>query len=371
MKRLTKTLLTADPPVDAVLVAGDFFDSLRRASRIDIAAGMINRLVRHGIDVVLVDGNHDSAIRIHTGSPTMFLHEFGAGVHLVNDTAYKIIRDDEWQNPRLRGRLAVHCMPYRAVVAGQYTGVLPLSGLRNVLLAHGRVGGMPEQNSMELSVARIRPELLRRAWDYVALGDWHVHRYQPLSDVHAYYAGSLEALNFREACSFPPRKDDLNALHGAVDVTLVEGGQLRVDTIPHEARPVLRLKAIDAHDMNAAALMDELVKRLDAGIPVEALVLLEVKNCPRESWEQLDHPRLQSLREKLRRCEIRPEFLRPEIAESAQAASEATLNEQWQQFLADNVKDESERAWLLTEGMAGIEHSRQKLQGQRAAAGEE
>jgi DNA repair exonuclease SbcCD nuclease subunit len=374
VRRLIKGLKGAQPPVDAVLIAGDFFGSRIPSPRaVDTAAKMIRQLTERQIDVVIVDGNHDSAVRIHAGSPLSFLREFGGYVHIVNDTDYEIVRDAKWQNPRLHGRLAVHCLPYRAVLNGQFAGVNPLpnQGCANVLLAHGRVAGMPEQDTMGLSAARIPPELLRRGWDYVALGDWHVHRHCPLRDVHAYYPGSLEALTFGEARQHPARKDDPNATRGGLDIRLQSGSEPIVTTLANsECRPLLRLQTIDANDMNAKALMEILVGRLDNALPQEALVLLEVKNLSRDVWEKLDHTRLQELRARVRRCDIHLDFLRPVTSGSAEAASEATVEQQWEGFLAQRIPDEAARKRLLDEGRACIEAARQKLQRQRVEAGE-
>jgi hypothetical protein len=56
-----------------------------------------------------------------------------------------VIQGNQWRNPRLRDTLAVHALPYRAVLEGQFAGVVPVSGCLNVLVTHGRIKGMQEE----------------------------------------------------------------------------------------------------------------------------------------------------------------------------------------------------------------------------------
>jgi DNA repair exonuclease SbcCD nuclease subunit len=312
---------------------------------------------------VIVDGNHDIPKVIHTGSPATFLEEFGEGVHIVNGTTYEVIQGNQWFNKRLCGRLAVHCLPYQQVYKGDFTGATPHSGCLNVLLAHGRVGGMPDLNTLGLPAGRIPPEVLRRGWDYIALGDWHIHRYQPLRDVPAYYAGSLEALDFSEAEKYPRDPGDQNVARGAIDVRLGENGQRTINSLLNDGRRrLLRLKVIDAANMDVEVLMKKLRQRLKNDFPPGALVRLEINNCPRAIWGQLDHEELEELRKQAGlSCHIRPNFIRPDAKHSSQAASNATLEEQWQQFLRNMVSDEGERHWLLQAGMERVEAARQEL----------
>src|SRR6266496_1969389 len=161
--------------------------------------------------------------------------------------------------------------------------------------------------SLSLPVCFLYRDILHRGWDYVALGDWHIHRYQPLKDVPAFYAGSLEALTFGEAVAYPPRGNDNYTIHGAIDVHLSLDKPAKVHTFANrEARPVLRLEAIDATKADADTLMDMLRTRLHAELPSHAIALLEIKNVLPQVWQQLDHAEIAERRKFVRRCEIRP-----------------------------------------------------------------
>ena len=202
VKRMTRDLVHAQPAVDMVVIAGDLFHrSVPYPRAISFAAKMIRIFMNHDIPVVIIDGNHETASLLLMGSPTEFLRELNA--HVINGSSYEVLRDcwscrSSERQARI-SKLAVHTLPYRALRGRpDLTGLHPIPGYMNVLLTHGRVSGMNELNSLHHTAYSIPSDVLLRGWDYVALGDWHIHRYKPLKNVPAFYAGSLEALNFGE-----------------------------------------------------------------------------------------------------------------------------------------------------------------------------
>ena len=371
LRRLTEAIRDAQPPVDVVVIAGDLFHrSVPVPFATTRAARMVNRLISVGIDVVIVDGNHETSSSRHTGSPTGYLAEFGAQV--ANGADYLVIQGDRWHNQRLRGALSVHALPYRAVLEGQFAGVVPVNGCLNVLVTHGRIQGMEEVNTLGLATSHIPSAVISRGWDYVALGDSHFHRYQPIPHAPAYYAGSLEALNFGEATEYPLRRDDRNIVRGAIDVRLRLGAQPELSTLENVGRrPVLRLKPIDATEMEPEALMQALHNRLTAELPREALVRLDVTACLGSVYERLDHEAIDQLRQQFRRCEIRFEMVYPVAEQNGVIAPQASLNDQWEAFIAAQISDDTDRAWYLEQGQQRIEAARRQVQGARLEVGEE
>jgi len=372
VRRLTESIRDAQPPVDVVIIAGDLFHrSVPLPRAIARAARMVNVLISAGIDVVIVDGNHETSSSMHPGSPTVYLAELGA--HVANGGDCLVLQGDRWHNPRLRGTLAVHALPYRAVLERQFPGVVPVSGCLNVLVTHGRIKGMKEEmNTLGRVTSDIPSEVLSRGWDYVALGDSHFHRYQPMQQAPAYYAGSLEALNFGEATAYPPQRDDRNAVRGAIDVRLRPGAQAVLSTLENVGRrPVLRLKAIDAADMEPETLMQALHDRITAELPREALVRLEVTACPIDVYERLDHEAIYRLCQQFRRCEIPFGTVYPVAEQNGATASEASLNDQWEAFIASQIGDDMELPWYLEQGQQRIEAARMQVQGARLESGEE
>lgn len=374
IRAMAQRIIAATPKVDVVIIAGDLFHRSNPLPRpVFIAARLVKSLVDREIEVVIVDGNHDSpGMRIHTGSALDYLKTLNAKV--VNGTTYAMIGGKElpWSNSRLQGKLFVHAVPYRAMEAGDFVGVAPLRDALNVLVAHGCIGGIegqPAVNTLRLRTAALPITVLRRGWDYVALGDWHMHKHQPVGDVPAYYAGSLEAMNFGEAMDYPIRDDDRYAASGALDVRLLPGKKAVISSIPNEGRrAVIRLQAINAHGLNADQLLDSLRRRLDAGLPTEALVQVDVKNCRREAWRELDHEQLGRLRSVVRRCQIDPTW--QVVEESAVGSQSLPLEEQWENYVAEQVPDADERAEVLKLGLARIEDARQRVTANRVAIGQ-
>jgi DNA repair exonuclease SbcCD nuclease subunit len=372
-ERLVTTIVSeVDPPVDLLLIAGDFFNSrVPNPWAVSEAAKLIHQLVskpKQPIDIVIIDGNHDNPMHMHAGRPTSYLKEFGPQVHVVSSGQYKIIRDGKFQNERLRGRLAVHCLPYGFVEEEQFTGVMPSPNCKNVLLAHGRISGMPTPVSIGLTSGHIPPHVLRQDWDYIALGDWHVHLYQPLPGVPAYYAGSLEALTFGEAKKYPPVKDDANALRGAIDVRLPEIGEISISTISNaKHRPLLHLKPIEAAGMDADALMSALRERLSDSIPKDALVRLEIKECPRLSWERLDHEEVHQLRSRMLGCDLDLSFERPKVELGTESLTAASMDDQWRQFVPQKLANEPDAEWFIETGLGLIDQARKELQPQQSS----
>lgn len=372
--RLTKNILAADPPVDLVVVAGDLFHSnTPRPFAVAAAARFVHQMTSEredgsAIDVVIVDGNHDSPNRRETGSPTTFLAHLDA--HVINGGEYRTLRD-EWRNPRLHGRLIAHCLPYSAMTNEDFAGVRPHPGAINILVAHGRVRDMAEVNSLHRSAAWIPKDVVRRGWEYVALGDWHQHRHRPLSDAHAYYPGSLEALTFGEAAHYPTQQHDPYAVHGALDVRLrAPRVEPRILTFANSgARPVIRLQSIDAERLDADGLMTQLRGRLEGDLPKAALAHLEITKCDQDAWNQLDHEELGKLRARVCQCQIRPDFVHHEVEQSAEAFQLATVADQWRAYVDEKEPDERLREVLYAKGLERFEAARLAVRGQLSEAG--
>jgi DNA repair exonuclease SbcCD nuclease subunit len=371
---MRKAIITAQPEVDIVLIAGDLFHKpAPYPPAISMAARMVRSLVKHGIVVVIIDGNHETGSMVHTGSPTTFLRELGA--HVVNGATYELVQE-KWHDTSAErqmklNQLAIHALPYRAVMEKQFESVHPLVGYINVLLAHGHVSGIDEYNSLYRTAPVIPTTLLHRGWDYVALGHWHTHRCQPQPDVPAFYSGSLEALNFGEAAFHSTATDVPYRLRGALDVRLGLGKPAVIHTYPNKnARPVLRLKEIDATDIDANILMNMLRNRLGAAFPAESLIILNVRNCLSATYDQLDHREIAALRKRARRCEIRWDIKRPQLEQKRNVMSEMAIENQWQHFIEQQEHKTHQCSWYYEKGLKRIEDARTETLAGHAHRGE-
>lgn len=366
---LTKAIINAQPEVDIVLIAGDIFHKPTPSPRaITCITRMMNILTRQGIAVVIINGNHDTSHVLHTGNPLTFLKALG--VQVVNGDTPRILRDNDWNlehiTPDRRAKLAqlaVHAIPYTAMDEhANLTHMHHLEGYINVLLAHGRVSKMDELNSLHKKALTIPDAIFNAAWDYIALGDWHIHRHQPLAHKPAYYAGSLEALNFGEATNHPRKASEAYAVHGAIDVHLEHGKPVEIHTLPNtQARPLLRLKSIDASQMDADMLIGEIRKRFPPDLPAHAFATLDITDIHPEAWNQLNYTEITRLRKCVRYCTIVPTFQRIAATASAEALSEAAIDQQWEKFLEEHEKDITKRAWYKDAGLKKIEEAQQMI----------
>ena len=202
--------------VDAVLVAGDVYD--RAVPGTDAVALLDRGLAEFagaGIQVILISGNHDSAVRLGFGSA---LSET-AGIHLrtrVADIARPVIV------PGSRGDVAVYGIPYLlpdAVMADldadrSHASVLAAAARRiradaaargasrTVVMAHAFItGGCPSDSERDVRVGGIgdAPVSVLAGFNYLALG--HLHGRQAVAagaPGAAGYSGSPLAFSFSE-----------------------------------------------------------------------------------------------------------------------------------------------------------------------------
>ena len=204
----------------AVLVAGDIYD--RAVPPLDAVRLLDETLLRFAqarIPVILISGNHDSAVRLGFGAG---LSE-AAGIHLrtsVADLARPVLLADE------HGPVAVYGIPYLlpdAVMADlgvqtrTHEAVLAEAArliradaaargaARTVVAAHAFVtGGQPAESERDIRVGGVAdvPAAVFAGFSYVALG--HLHGAQragpprPGQDPVIRYSGSPLAFSFGE-----------------------------------------------------------------------------------------------------------------------------------------------------------------------------
>ena len=235
--------------VDAVLVAGDVFDrAVPSVDAVRLYDEALLRLRDTGARVVLISGNHDSAVRLGVHGELLDR----AGVHVrtqVGALARPVLLGDD------HGEVAVYGLPYLEPEAVRsslpadpggsgepalgHVGVLGRAmacvradlatrpGSRSVVLAHAWVMGAEATDSeRDITVggtSRV-PTTLFDGIDYTALG--HLHGAQVLGE-GLRYSGSPLAYSFSEA----------RHTKGSWLVELEAGGVTRVDRV---AAPVPR-----------------------------------------------------------------------------------------------------------------------------------
>ena len=251
----------------AVVVAGDIYDrAVPPLDAVRLLDATLLRFARARIPVILISGNHDSAVRLGFGAG---LSE-AAGIHLrtsVTDLARPVLLADE------DGPVAIYGIPYLlpdavmadlGVQARTHEAVLAEAArliradaatrgmARTVVAAHAFVtGGQPAESERDIRVGGVAdvPAAVFAGFSYVALG--HLHGAQragpPRSGTVIRYSGSPLAFSFGE-------KDHVKS------VTLAEidaGGRVAATALPAPVPRPLR---------EARGRLDDLLARADSDL---------------------------------------------------------------------------------------------------------
>jgi DNA repair exonuclease SbcCD nuclease subunit len=239
---------------NAVLVAGDLFNSPQPPTRLVAAATEVfRRLKTAGCHVFLVPGNHDAIYR----NPALYEGDLG-GVHLFRSPTFgePVCVDVGGTTLALYGVAydwAREAHPLSTFRRADFDGV-------HVVMLHGSVPDSPHWS--EGSALRVQlEELAALRADFIALGDHH--RFRPPErfgggQIPACYSGSFAAVDLTETgprgyalVSLQPGADpivehhpsgvrsveplapiDVGGLDGDDDIVRTVGEQARNDTVP-------------------------------------------------------------------------------------------------------------------------------------------
>ena len=198
--------------VDAVVLAGDIYDrSVPGTEAVELLDDFLTDFATAGIPVIMVSGNHDSAVRV--GFADRILEKQGIYIGAEYEGELKSVTlEDEY------GPVTFVCMPFvKPAVLGCNTlaeavermlSVHPLVmslNRRYVLVTHyfvtGEQGEMPQLSDSEVDVnvggLDNVPADMFAMFQYVALG--HIHRPQHIGSRQVYYSGSPLKYSFSEA----------------------------------------------------------------------------------------------------------------------------------------------------------------------------
>lgn len=167
--------------VDVVLVAGDLFDSNRVGD--DLVVRTATAFAACRVPVIILPGNHDCY-----DETSVYLRFVDAAAPNV-----RILREDGMITLGREG-LAVWGRP----VVVHAPAFLPLDGLParagarwHVAVAHGDVRSDADERFRFPSSSPIFPSQLRdAAWDFLALGHWHVRSEVTAGAAPAWYSGA-------------------------------------------------------------------------------------------------------------------------------------------------------------------------------------
>lgn len=198
--------------VDAVVIAGDIYDrSIPSTEAVTLLDNFLTQLVKGGIPVIAVSGNHDSAERVAFADRLLE----GQGLYLAGgyqEPLRTVTLEDEF------GPVTFVCLPFvkpaevgaasSAEAVEEILSRLPMTldlRSRYVLVTHffvtGESGETPElsdsENDSQVGGLDSIPAGLFQSFSYVALG--HIHKPQHMGMGKVYYAGSPLKYSFSEA----------------------------------------------------------------------------------------------------------------------------------------------------------------------------
>lgn len=202
--------------VDGIVIAGDVYDrSIPSTDAVSLLDDFLTSLLKEGIKVLLISGNHDSPERV--GFADKILEKQGLFIGgSVEDGLKQVAFEDEF------GKVTFLLLPFvKPAVVGASTGQEAVEKLlaengygtghqnvdkqnRHVLVTHffvtGKGGAAPELSDSETRVSVGGLEYVTSdtfaGFDYVALG--HIHKPQKIGEGNCYYAGSPLKYSFSE-----------------------------------------------------------------------------------------------------------------------------------------------------------------------------
>jgi DNA repair exonuclease SbcCD nuclease subunit len=321
-KEVVDKLIEIQP--DAVLVAGDFFHSVRPAnSVINFAFREMQRL-HEGIGkrpIIVIAGNHESPRSRDTGCVLELFHRIDGGAAIK--VAY-----NEPRSIACNGGLQVLCVPHNAVL--QRPKLEPYRDMKyNVLLIHAASNEYVPQarhGGQILRAEEIKPD----EWDYVALGDYHSHT---VIAPNMIYPGSIE----RTSTNIWAEADEPK---GFVIYDLARGEHEFVELA--DLRPVFDLGPFHGTGMTASDL-DDFIEQELSQIPIDgAIVRIKILDVPRSVAREMDRKKLGEWRS--RALHLHPD-IRPPAAVSrgplvGPTGERRTLVEEFAAFIEDRFGDD-------------------------------
>lgn len=287
---------------EAVVVAGDIFHSVRPTNQAILHAFIQFSRLRSALPeaaIVLVAGNHDTPRLAETGGILQLFAQLG--LEVVDREARRL-------------DFAGHDLSILAIPGGpgvQKPALVVDQGRGyNVLVVHGRVpGAIPELPGYEVaSVEYTRAELSSSPWDYVALGDYHVHHEVAQ---RAYYSGSIEYTSLNPWRDLEEEREGGVKGKGFVEQDLATG-EHRFHSVPG-ARQLVDLPAIQGRGLGPAEIDARIRAAVDGakgGID-DKVVRLIVRDVSRQVARELDH---KAIREYKRRAlNFHLDVRRPEL----------------------------------------------------------
>lgn len=256
--------LAAAKQVDAVVIAGDVYDSPQTsAEAMRLLDGFLTRLCKEGIEVIMIAGNHDHPDRLSFTSALLEESRiYIAGRYDGKD--HRIERTDPF------GQYVFHLVPFvrerdtlpacKATNTNEAFSYIRSQmeleeGKRHILVAHQFFGGSLSEGELRVGTIDQVDSSVLDGFDYACLG--HLHGPQKVKADEHRYAGTLMAFSL-------PEKEQTKS------ICLVELDEPKTDTAAHSAHSeeVFKEENISCFD-----LMNEQVLEPSPGVRIRKIPL--------------------------------------------------------------------------------------------------
>ncbi len=297
---------------DAVLHAGDLFDSVRPTNRaISFALRQILRLSEAGIPFVVISGNHESPRLKETGS-VFSLFEHIPGVHAVYEGGYETVELDD---------MIIHAVPHCDDIEHEKDRIEPVKDHINIAMLHAsiQVDGKPVFVMGDLNEQVVSIDNLT-GLDYIALG--HYHRYTKVRG-DAYYAGSTERFSFGE----------VGEEKGFIELRMHDDGTREVIFHPLRIRDMVDLDPVVCEGLDAQMIKRAIKNRIIECKPDNKVVRLRVLGIPLHVYHSLDFDEIKRLTRHAVHFELKYEFTREEAFSTLNTSSLRSLRSEFENFI--------------------------------------
>jgi hypothetical protein len=291
---------------------GDIFDHPRPTYRSYRVAQRALTLIRqHGVQCVIITGNHDTPRLPGTGSPYSALADTYDEFHFAHRLTYE--RFD------LPG-LAVHCVPQMLTVEATLDGLARADANRsldrsNLLLTHPRITQV-EPRYADINEIEVDAGLLRS--DFVLLGHYHFHT--KVSD-GIWYAGSTDTFTFA---------DDPEKAKGIV-VLDTDTGDCRHLSLEGQ-RPLVTLETIAALGLSPAELSDLVLERASS-VPDGAVARLYLDGVDPEAYRLLNGEAIRAASANALHFKLEPQFSGVDM--KVELPDMDSMPARWERYVAD------------------------------------
>ncbi|HET9444356.1 MAG TPA: metallophosphoesterase [Acidimicrobiales bacterium] len=297
---------------DVVVWLGDIFDHPRPTYRSFRVAQRALALIRdHGVQCVVISGNHDTPRLPGTGSPYSALADSFTGFHFATRLAY--------QRVELPG-LVVHAVPQMLTVEATLEALAEADAGRsldrsNLLLTHPRITQV-EPRYADINEIEVDAGLLRS--DFVLLG--HYHFTTKVRD-GVWYAGSTDTFTFA---------DDPDKPKGIL-VLDTDTGACRHLPIDRQ-RPLVTLPTVEALGLSPAELQDLVLARASS-VPEGSVARLFLDGVDPEAYRLLDSAAVREAARRALHFKLEPHFAGVEF--KVELPDLESMPARWDRYVAD------------------------------------